>query len=370
MEGSANEFGSIGAAIPGFFLAFVWIISRLITRTIHYSNGIFFLLFFCLWMITTFFWSAHQDVTLNTAFSYLMIFVFYWLVFDSIRKSEDVLLLIASYITGLLLLSLTAAVNISDGVGYDGLYNRYSANGTDPNNFGMMLASSLPLIAIFCLCARKIIYVSAGVAAFTFFSYLIISTASRASSISLVLTLFLLPLICANKSKKTQVLFFYSILLFFGFFGITAVSELIPENAQERLFNGLATLDGDDRFLVWKEIFFIYGIEIFGIGAGATFAEIGIQAHNTFISALLEAGLLGFILWVAFWLYHFFKIYTVQAYSNRQLRNLFLLTVFLLLIASFTLNWEFRKPLFFILALSSKWVILVSINSSRNLIKQ
>jgi hypothetical protein len=366
MEGSANEFGSIGAALPGFFLALFWLLSKLMNRSIGYTNGVFLLLFFCIWMITTFFWSRHQYVTLNAIFSYTMIFVFYWLVSDTIRKQEDFLLAIACYVAGLLLLSMTAITNIADDVGYGGLYNRYSADGTDPNNFGMMLVTSLPLLVILCLLTKKILHIAICIIIFIFFSYLILSTASRTASISLMLVLIISPLILSRnlKSFVVNVTIAFVVLL-----ALEAVGGIIPENALERLFSGFVILGADERFLVWKDILYLRGIEIFGIGAGATYAEIGIQAHNTFFSALFEAGLLGFILWALFWLHHILSLFSLRQRSNMQIRNLLLLTLLLLFVASVTLNWEFRKPLFFILALTGKWVILVSFKTQADIKK-
>lgn len=357
MEGSANEVGSVGAAVPGFLLAFIWIVSKSMSRSISYTSGVLLLLFFCIWMIATFFWSKFPDVTLSAGFSYLMIFIFYWLVSDIIRKPDDVFLVMAWYVVGLFFLSLTAVSNINEGVGYGGLYNRYSADGTDPNNFGMMLVTSLPLIVIFCLHTKKLLHTIICIPIFIFFSYLIISTASRSAAISLLLTLIALLLIF-SKNSKTLIL--NICIAFVALIVLEIGGEVILQNAQERLFSSIVVLGDDDRFLVWKEIIFFRGIEIFGMGAGATFAEMGIQAHNTFVSAIFEAGLLGFILWTSFWLYHFIVIFHLRRHEVKQIKMLFILTIFLLLIASLTLNWEFRKPLFFILALSDKWVVLFS----------
>lgn len=152
-----------------------------------------------------------------------------------------------------------------------------------------------------------------------------------------------------------RLVIFLSIAGTFIYFGI---QNFVPDEALERLTNPLSQYDLEEgRFLVWQQALGL-GMEhpLRGIGTGAFLtASRTEQAHNTFLSAFAETGLLGFILWVFLWVTHLrysFSHWATSALDNRLSTGL-LLALVAVLVGALTLNWEVRKPIFLLWALSA-----------------
>lgn len=361
MEGMANEYGGVAAAQMGAGLGIVWGLQKLVSMRLKVNISACVLLIFCVWMVATFVWSKNPDASMKLALSYFMAFVFYVIVFDLTVERNDVLILITSYVSGVAVLSATAVYNIASSSTYSGLYNRYSAVGTDPNNFGMMLALTIPLLYVMWRSYDgKVKWLIIG--ALMIFSLLIVSTASRAANISLfaMIAVFLFR----NESIKSilgSFLVFFALLFTFYLLLFT----YIPAESYERLIDSLAVVGSDGRFDIWADALNARNISLFGAGSGSSIYHFGVQTHNTFISVLFEGGIFGLLIWLLFWATH--GIYLIGALqTDRSLDSwFFMVSYFVLLIASSTLNWEFRKPLYFFMAIYAAWYSILKREKSK-----
>lgn len=332
-------------------LAIVWLLQSLRSGRVKSGKGLGALFIFCSWMLATAFWSQSPSTSAGVGFSYLMSLVFYLIVLDLISERKDAKTLIFCYLIGVAILASTAIFNIASLNTYAELSNRYSAAGTDPNNFGMMLVLALPLFFIISMDATKawriLIYLALAV-----FAFLVISTASRAATVSMMFVFFCALLISAGKQAKIGF-----VLLAFAFFAAASyfLVDFIPPEAYERLVLGLNAVGEDDRFLIWKVLLDAREISFVGVGAGLTFENLGVQAHNTFLSALYEGGLLGFGFWLFFWVVHAMYLYFAWK-RDRGVVSMYLIASYVvLLVAACTLNWEFRKPLYLMMAIYFGW---------------
>lgn len=130
------------------------------------------------------------------------------------------------------------------------------------------------------------------------------------------------------------------------------MQPLIPHYSIERLATtgaSISELDLDGRVNIWR-----HGMNVFsehpllGVGSSAFRTAVGIEkvAHNTFISVLVEVGIIG---WILFGIILAITFY--QAIHQPKLTARFWLTVLLVwaLTASF-MTWEQRKQTWLILS--------------------
>lgn len=352
LEGYSNATGGGGTTLLGLLLAVVWLIESLLRRRVRLNQGLVILTLFCIWMVCTSLWSENDEISIGLIFSYVMIFAFYLIVQDVLTSRSDIRMLIAFYLVGVGVLASTAFVNIGAMNTYAELSNRYSADGTDPNNFGMMLATAIPLLLFASDQASARVKVLA-IVVMAAVAYLILATASRASAICLVFGMSGFLLRARNPRQMWLALFSLSLLavLFLIF-----VIQYIPEAAYERLIGGVKEIGADDRFKIWGVIFGDSGHFFQGLGAGVTFDVLGIQAHSTFASAFFEGGLVGASLWVVFWLIHAKYMIKALRFPDKRMTVYLFLSYLILLVAASSLNWEFRKPLYVLMAIYSSWL--------------
>lgn len=362
MEGAANEHGSVGPAVFGYFLVAVWIVELLIYKRVNFSYFHTPYAAFVFWSVLSFFWTNYQDVAANNIVSLISSFIFYIIVYDVAENRYLIIWMLRSYFVGVFFLALTALTNIQQRIGYAELSNRFSADGTDPNNFGMMLALSIALLGVIFIGVKKSVSLVVSFLVILLYSYLIISSASRASVfVMLFIIIFLIYLYVGFR----KFFLMSPIFLMIGLWFLFIFSQWIPDVSTERILNGFDEIHSDDRFAIWKNIYDIDVISLFGSGTGATYAVLGIQAHNTFFSSLMEVGLIGLIIWLAFWMVHFFAIIVSVRNDPSKISSLLLLSFFVMLVASVTLNWEFRKQIFLMMAIFSRYMCIVSYSAKK-----
>lgn len=199
---------------------------------------------------------------------------------------------------------------------------RYTAFENDPNELALTMSLAMPfawyLVATVknreSLWNRAMILVNGGYLVGAVFGVLL--TSSRGGLIALTLASLALPLsyIYLRASKK-------ALLLTAFFLGGLVVVNFIPETT----WNRLATIsdaarearydssEANIRVQIWQQgLMTLAGdpkIAVVGVGAG-NFAE-GVDpffgerfvAHNTFISVLVELGLIGFILFMSVYIW-------------------------------------------------------------------
>lgn len=359
MESYSNSVFQVGTYILAFPLILCWIIETLKSKTINFYNISFIGILYSFYILLTCLWSSNIDYSINYFLRFFSVFIMYILILDLVNSSERLFKILYVYILGILPIAFNALFNVLNGETYAELSNRYSADGFDPNNFGILL--NLTIIFCYILIINKKINLLLAILYIFLLSFLILSTGSRASLGTLFLGLLLTSSIFVLKKPKYFPILLLGVVAFFY-----KILDFIPTNSLERALSGVS-LDEESRFLFWKYIYeSIEGINfIFGHGIGTVVPVFGYNAHNTFVSNFYEGGLIGLIIWTIFVFIHYFWIF----YSYIKTKNLILVLLILSLITILgglmTLNWEFRKDLYILFAIvlvASRIIFLKKIN--------
>jgi len=309
---------------------------------------------FVVWSAVSILWSVDADRTairISTYFQVLGLTVILW----------DLYTTPAALRAGLQAYVLGGYVAVSNTV-YNYLtstsstYHRYTTTGSDPNYNGLIIALAIPVawhLAVsggdskkdYVLRVLNYAYLPAA-------TFAILLTASRSSVV------FLLPAFLFVVASLSQLKLFARVSIFVVIiYALFTVQALAPQSSFQRLStteDSIAEASFGGRGDLWRG-----GIEIFlehlllGTGSG-TFDTAARQVfytdrdpHNTFVSVLVEVGIIGFVLFI------FMLGMAVRAvmHQPRWVSRMWL-TVFLIgALGCFINTMENRKPFWLLLSL-------------------
>ena len=178
----------------------------------------------------------------------------------------------------------------------------------------------------------------------------ILLTASRGS---LVATL---PAFLFMLASLTQLKFHLRVLLFVALVGtLFGLQSLVPPSSLQRLSTtgtSIATGDLHGRVDIWRQGITVFTQHpLFGVGSGAFRAatERGSAPHNSYLSVLVDVGIVGFVLLAIVVAIAVYAVMHQPKWTSR-----FWLTV-LLVLATGTLacNWETKKATWLFLGLAA-----------------
>jgi O-antigen ligase len=270
------------------------------------------------------------------------------MIWETCRTEERELWLIRAYVLGTIPSSLYAFLRYFQG--RQTYWHRYAAGGFDPNDFGLTLALSMPL-GLYLVSrsrgwARWPWCVALALAIFA-----ILLSASRTALIVSSIGFLFVAWTWRGSDRSYKVL---SAALF-GFL-LLGAWRLAPSASRERL----ATLPSElaqgtlaKRTRIWKTgLKALKQHPIVGSGAG-TFPQavkpwLGTPpipgheyvAHNTFLSVLVESGLVGFSLF-GLMLTTLLVFVWILPFPERALWSVMLMVW---AVGVSTLTWEHRKP--------------------------
>src|ERR1051326_3867725 len=308
---------------------------------IHIILGIF-----VCWSALTLVWSLSPETTEAQIVTSVQLWCLLWLVWQLCSDEKHVLSLMEAYVFG----TIVPAVQVAQRflIGAQAGYNRFSIERFDPNDLALTLALSLPMSYYLTLrlnATRKWIcrvQIMAAMAAI-FLTGSRGGTLAMATGLSIVVWTF--PALSRRDRMTTGTVFALAAVLAISFVPATSWKRLatLGSEVSEGTLNGRTT--------IWKA-----GWEAFtnapfeGIGAGS-YPETTVEvlgrpwgfvpvAHNSFLSILVETGLIGFAI--------FATAVTLALFSALRLPGISgwfwstLLTAWA--IGVFSLTWEYRKP--------------------------
>ena len=282
-------------------------------------------------------------------YTFIQLLLAAWAIWQLAPARRQVLGLFMAYVCGAYVAALgTILLYIRER---DELH-RFAAGGADPNDLAMTLALALPMAWYLALTYRKpfLQWITRG--------YLVIGllgiglTGSRGGMLATIVALTIVPLTLTRLTpgrRATAIL----LLLLAGGIAVTYV----PEQIVERLATTTSEVEDlsiGGRFKLW-----VAGLRAFtqhpimGYGPagfkGAIFAQMGRLtqvAHNSYISVLVEEGLVGFF-WYALMILAVFRAVLYTPFLERRFGLVLLAT---LAVAMAPLTWEDAKPVWFVLA--------------------
>jgi O-antigen ligase len=315
-----------------------------------------------LWAGLSVLWTVDRDTTLTRTGTYAQLLVAVWTIWELAVTDARVTRLLDSYVFGTSLLSISTIANFVRGRDAADLWAeqgltkwheaRYTVNGLNENDLGLILALSLPM-TLYLLTRRKgawailLGWLQIGLCLTSIFL-----SGSRGALIAAMVGLSIFPLVMYRLPRRMR---FALVLACAG--GIACGAYLIPETTWRRILaTGAEVSEGTmtHRTLLWEA-----GLEAFrdkpfkGVGAGAygtaVLRSVGIPyvAHNTFISVLVELGVVGASLFFAL-LASLFYSASRMPYLERCLWTILLMTW---AVGVFALTWEYYKPTWFLFGL-------------------
>ncbi len=309
---------------------------------------------FVAWSALTWAWSVDRGSTAARVATLAELLAMTWLIWDSCRERGRQRQLMQAYVWGAVAASVSAYARYSQN--QQTYWRRYAAAGFDPNDFGLILALSIPLALYLAMRPgwARWAYRCAVVAVIG----AILLTASRMAMVA-TFTTFVFALWTWRQADWNQRISSAALLAVM----ILGVFRFAPAPARERLATITAEVTRGtlhDRTTIWKT-----GLKVLrqhpvaGIGAGAYPEAVrpwlgtpGVPghfyvAHNTFLSVLVECGAVGFTFYGLMLGVVAMYVWTMQPAE----RALWAVMLAVWAIGVSTLTWEQNKPSWLILAL-------------------
>jgi len=353
------------ATVMGIFLLLI----RGKFRRFHIFH-LFFVLFVC-WGFLSILWSVDYSLTLYRFFLNLGFIGIVWLLWEIPKNNRELNVLLQVYVVGAYFSIASIVFNYLVGVAYPHTIQRFSAFGYDPNDIGVILALGIPIASYLVFQHQREVVKWLNIFYVLFAFYGIFLTGSRTAIAASIVSLFFVihmfrisPL--KGKRKITLILTFIV--------GIVFIILIVPQASWDRIKAGIdsiASFDLTRRVNIW-----LAGLKVFNsqplIGTGAGTFPVAVEPvlgqarspHNTFISVLVEQGIIGFILFIVTLI-----IVINTAFKAPPLRRtvwLGLLSVWF--VGSNLLGWDYRIPTWFIFGLlvSSENNICVSLEGKES----
>jgi O-antigen ligase len=344
----------LGLAIGAFWLATVVITGRL--RKLSPLHVLVCL--FVLWNAVSVFWSANPNRSVAHLRTWIQTLVLVFILWDLYTTHAAILAGLQAYILGAYVAVGSAVSNYFSGNAYYTYYQRFSPGDTNPDGFGFILALGIPL-AWYLGNSKSTSRMSPLL---KFLNYAYIPAAFLGLALSGTRTALIASLVgmAFGLASLTRLRLWARIAIFLLL--TSAIFILLPYVQTLKSFQRLSTTgaeitEGDlnDRTGIWREgLSSFVEHPIIGVGSNMyrSVNRLGKVGHNSFISVLVELGLIGFLLFGII-----LAIVFTQAWSHQsKWDKSFWLTVFAVwTIGSSTLTWEHRK---------TTWLFLVFIVAS------
>jgi len=303
-------------------------------------------------------WSLYPEGTLIEAFSYVQLLTMVWLIWELAPGVQEQMHLMRAYVFGTFVSGIdTFYLFLSH---QESVYQRYAGAKLDANDLGLIMALSIPM-SYYLLIQKQ------GRMVWVYRVHLILAgttillTASRGATLATVVALTIVPLTQARLGGRQRVALLLTVILLIG-----GVLFFVPETSWERLSTvptefEQGTFTG--RTIIWKAGWEIFRAHPFvGIGANAFRVIVSRElaepirmgeadpappAHNTFLSVLVEQGVLGFAV--------FCGLLGALAVSLRGMppfpQRLWIVSLAVWVVGVSSLTWEMRKPTWFFFGL-------------------
>lgn len=335
-----------GIAIGGFWVATVIVTGRL------RKLGPFQLMvcLFVMWNALSVFWSENPNRSFAHAKTWGQMFLLVLILWDLYTTRSSLLAGLQAYILGAYVAVSSAVYNYFTGKVYYTNFQRFSPGETNPDGFGFIVALGIP-VAWYLASSIN----SNGIGRFLrFVNYAYIPAAMLGIALSGTRTALIASVVgmAFGLASLTRLRLFARIAIFLLLASIILI--LLPYVQTLESFQRLGTTgdeltsgDLNNRTNNWSEgLASFVEHPLLGVGSNmyrsinslAKTAE-GKVSHNSYLSVLVELGLIGFILFGMI-----LAITFVQAWRQPKWQSWFWLTVLAVWsIGAFTLTWEARK---------------------------
>lgn len=258
------------------------------------------------WAALTALWGTSPDLAAQRLGTMVQGFLLTILLWTFATSDEARRWMLTAWVGGSVVLAATLIrSNLADAhLIFDFGYRRLKVFDTDPNESAALLATAIPIVWYLASQLRRRWPASFVLLLIPAFVTGVLLTGSRGGSVAMIFALASLPLSLLKREAPPWHLVLA--LTVVGIVAVTAVAYLVPASTLARIADLPTELRGGtwtDRITIWRA-----GLETFsksplaGIGIGS-YADMSLTktglyfvAHNTFISVLVEQGLIGLTL--------------------------------------------------------------------------
>ena len=309
-----GEGNNIGPFVPWLGLV-VFGITLLRTVVLGQARRLcelhYWMLAFAAWSSASIIWTLDLDSTAARVGTYSELLLLVWVIWELAANEARVVRLLQCYVFGTCVTAIGTISNAIAGHTFGQLDNmvgptgdRYMMSGMDPNAAGSLLVPSIPMT--FYLLARrngspatKLLYCLQLVLCVT----TIFLSGSRGAILAAAPTLLMFPLFVVRLPGRQRVL---AVVATAGI--VVCGAFLVPSKTWQRIFQlGTEVTAGTmtHRTQIWKASVDVFRDHPFvGVGASAHPAAVvkildrSLVAHNTFLSVLVELGVVGELLFL------------------------------------------------------------------------
>lgn len=305
-------------------------------------------------------WLFHSQERLPNKFgTYVQLLLVLWMIWELAPSLQRLLGLLTAYVFGAYVVAFGTILVYQRASGL----RRFSVAGGDANDLAMTLALALPMAWYLGMTYRRPLLRWTCRAYLPIAVFAIALTGSRGGMLAGIVGLMIVPLSMTRLSPGRLV----TAIAMLAISGALAV-VYVPEQVVERLATTgteIEELTLGGRFRVWKaglnafvaKPILGHGTSSFKPVVAPILGGEGKVAHNSFLSVLVEQGIVGLLLYSSM-----FAAVLVAVFKLPRLERRFALVLLGTLgVAMLPLTWEDRKQVWFILAallgLSSAWVV-------------
>ncbi|GIV79678.1 MAG: hypothetical protein KatS3mg050_4072 [Litorilinea sp.] len=350
------EVPGIGTAVKlyGLAVAGFWVITVVITGRMRNPAPYHILVgLFVIWNALSFFWSADPDATLTLVMTWAQLLGLVLILWDLYTTQSAIQMALQAYILGAYVAIGSAIGNYFAGAAYYSHYQRFSPGNTNPDGFGFIVVLGIP-VAWYLASTEGTSRLARWL---RLVNYLYIPAAFLGLALSGTRTAMIasMPGMAFGLAHLNRIRPWARVAIFL--LVVSAILLLLPYVQELRSFQRLGTTgteltqgDLNYRLVLWRD-----GLKAFvehpllGVGTNMyrSVNRVGKVAHNSFLSVLVEVGLIGFLFFALILFTAFLKALTLPKWDA-----LFWLTVLLVwAIGASTLTWEYRKSTWLFLSL-------------------
>jgi len=353
-------FGTISRVVGAFSFLFCFLSIIIDKKQFTITNFQKKVLVFIYFSVCSYFWSVEQGESLKAIISLIQIFIFILLMIEFFDSPQKKINSIQAYIAGAYVSSIATIFMFFTKT--ESFYLRYSAKGFDPNDLGVILAVGVPMAWYLFLTLESKLLKTIFSLYIPICGFAVVLTSSRTAFVVYLIGLVLIPWTVFSLTKLTR-----SMTCFFILVVLTIFIYVVPPSSIGRLLTVVdESMFGslNSRTLIWENYIELFSEKsLIGYGVGSSqnvfFDVNGIElaTHNLFISHLVNGGFVGLTLFLVI----IFEVIRKTFKLNDNEFKFWILVLFCWFLGVMNLNWEMRKPTWFIFTM----IILFSIESVR-----
>jgi O-antigen ligase len=335
-------FGT-AATVMGLVVGACWVVMVAFTGRMRRPITYLFVVgVFVAWVALTSFWSADPVESMGSVVLWLQSFLFVFILWDLYRTKASLLAGLQAYVLGAYAAVGGAVLNYLSSNAFYAHGDRYSLGDTNPDGYGFILALGVPVACYLAASpeTRRIFrLINVGYLPVAFLGIALSGTRTASLGAALGLLYGLATLTRLRLLTRIAVV----VLLAAALLALLPIVQ--PLSSFQRLSTtGTEVTQGDlnGRTAQWRQglrAFMAHPVLGVGTDMYRSVNTLNKVAHNSYLSVLVEEGLIGFVLFATI-------LWIVVAHAwrlPRWDRNFWMTVLLVWAIGASTLTWEHRK---------------------------